>query len=73
MAKSHAQISDEVVQVKNILTTLDPNEPHSMCDVLRSIHHRTIWLDSIVVRCPLERAEYGTQKRSFNDSDRVGQ
>jgi len=65
MAKSHGQISDEVVQMKNILTTLDPGEPHSMCDVLRTVHRRTTWLDSIVVRCPLERAEYGTQKRKL--------
>lgn len=65
MAKSHGQISDEVVQLKNVLTTLDPNEPHSMCDVLRTVHRRTTWLDSIVVRCPIERAEYGTQKREL--------
>ncbi|MBT9158660.1 MAG: hypothetical protein DDT36_01678 [Firmicutes bacterium] len=63
MARSHRQISDEAVQVKNILTALDPGDPHSMCDALRTIHHRTTWLDSIVVRCPLEHAEYGTGKR----------
>ena len=65
MAKYHGQISDEVVQLKNILNTLDPGEPHSICDVLRAIHHRTTWLDSIVVRCPIEGVEYGTQKRKF--------
>ena len=65
MARSHHQISDEAVQVKNILTALDPSDPHSMCDVLRTIHRRTTWLDSIVVRCPLERAEYGTGKRTL--------
>lgn len=65
MARSHQQISDEAVQVKNILTALDPSDPHSICDALRTIHHRTTWLDSIVVRCPIERAEYGTQKRTL--------
>lgn len=65
MARSHRQISDEAVQVKNILTALDPGDPHSMCDALRTIHHRTTWLDSIVVQCPIERAEYGTQKRAL--------
>jgi len=63
MATSHRQISDEAEQVKNILTMMDPDDPHSICDALRAIHRRTIWLDSIVVRCPIERAEYGTQKR----------
>jgi len=64
MAGSHRQISDEVAQIKNILTELDPDDPHSICDALRAIHRRTMWLDSIVVRCPIERAEYGTQKRT---------
>lgn len=63
MAKSHRQISDEVVRVKDILTVLDPDDPHTVCDALRAIHRRTMWLDSIVVQCPIERAEYGTQKR----------
>jgi len=66
MAKSHRQISDEVVRVKDILTVLDPNDPHTICDALRAIHRRTMWLDSIVVRCPIERAEYGTQKRTLH-------
>ena len=65
MARSHHQISDEAAQVKNILTTMDPGDPHSMCDALRTIHRRTTWLDTIVVRCPLERAEYGTRKRTL--------
>jgi len=65
MAKSHRQISDEAAQVKDILTKMDPSDPHSMCDALRTIHHRTVWLDSIVVRCPLEHAEYGTRKRTL--------
>jgi len=65
MARSHRPISDEAVQVKDILTTMDPDDPHSMCDALRSIHRRTTWLDSIVVRCPLERSEYGTSKRTL--------
>ena len=65
MSKSHSQISDEVVQVETILATLVPEEPHSMCDVLRTVHQRTTWLDSIVVQCPFERAEYGTQKREL--------
>ena len=65
MAGSHRQISDEVAQIKDILTTLDPDDPHSICDALRAIHRRTMWLDSIVVRCPIEHAEYGTQKRTL--------
>jgi len=65
MARSHCQISDEAAQVKDILTMMDPSESHSMCDALRAIHRRTTWLDSIVVRCPLERAEYGTGKRTL--------
>lgn len=64
MAGSHRQISDEVVQIKDILTALDPDDPHSICDALRAIHSRAWWLDSIVVRCPIERAEYGTRKRT---------
>jgi len=65
MARSHHRISDEAAQVKAILTTMNPSDPHSMCDALRTIHHRTVWLDSIVVRCPLEHAEYGTTKRTL--------
>ena len=65
MARFHRQISDEAAQVRDILTTLDPSDPHSMCDALRAIHRRTVWLDSIVVRCPLEHAEYGTSKRTL--------
>jgi hypothetical protein len=65
MAKAHRQISDEVVRVKDILTVLDPYAPHSICDALRAIHRRTRWLDSIVVRCPIEHAEYGTSKRTL--------
>lgn len=65
MSKSHSQISEEVVQVEKILATLIPEEPHSICDVLRALHRRTTWLDSIVVHCPFERAEYGTQKREL--------
>lgn len=65
MARSHRQISDEAAQVKDILTTMDPSDPHSMCDALRTIHRKTVWLDSIVVRCPLEHAEYGTRKRTL--------
>ena len=64
MAGSHGQISDEVLQLKNILATLNPDDAHSICDVLRAIHRRTLWLDSIVVRCPIEEAEYGTSKHS---------
>jgi hypothetical protein len=63
MAGCHRQISDEVAQIRNMLTALDPDDPHSICDALRAIHRRTMWLDSIVVRCPTECAEYGTQKR----------
>jgi hypothetical protein len=65
MTKSHGQISAEATQAKGILTAMDPGDPHSMCDALRAIHRRTTWLDSIVVRCPLERAEYGTSKRTL--------
>lgn len=65
MTKSHRQISDEAVQVKNILSLMSPEDPHSICDALRAIHRRTLWLDSIVVRCPIERAEYGTRKRTL--------
>jgi len=65
MARSHHQISDEAAQVKNILASMDPCDPHSMCNALRTIHGRTTWLDTIVVRCPLERVEYGTRKRTL--------
>ena len=65
MARSHRQILDEAAQVKDILTTMDANNPHSMCDALRTIHRRAVWLDSIVVRCPLEHTEYGTRKRTL--------
>lgn len=65
MTRSHRQISDEAAQVKNILASMDPCDPHSMCDALRTIHGRTTWLDTIVVRCPLEHAEYGTRKRTL--------
>jgi len=65
MARFHRQISDEAAQVKNILASMDPCDPHSMCDALRTIHGRTTWLDAIVVRCPLERAEYGTRRRTL--------
>jgi len=65
MAKSHRQISDKATQVKDILTTMDPTDPHSMCDALRAIHRNAVWLGSIVVRCPIEHAEYGTGKRTF--------
>ncbi|MFC2040452.1 hypothetical protein ACFLTW_04695, partial [Chloroflexota bacterium] len=65
MSNSHSQISDKVVEVEKILATLVPEEPHSICDVLRTIHQRTLWLDSIVIQCPFERAEYGTQKRKL--------
>jgi hypothetical protein len=64
MARSHRQVSNEAAQIKDVLTVLDPSDPHTICDALRAIHHRTMWLDSIVVRCPIERAEYGTQKRA---------
>ena len=57
--------SGEAVQIKDILTVLDPDDPHTVCDALRAIHHRTLWLDSIIVRCPIEHAEYGTQKRAI--------
>jgi len=65
MAGSHGQISDEVLQLKNVLATLNPDDSHSICDVLRTIHRKTLWLDSIVVRCPIEKAEYGTSKHSL--------
>lgn len=65
MARSHGQISAEAIQMKNILTAMNSNEPHSICDALRAIHRKTTWLDSIVVRCPLESAEYGTRKRTL--------
>jgi len=65
MSRSHCQISDEAVQVTDILTRMNPIDPHSMCDALRTIHDRATWLDTIVVRCPLERAEYGTRKRTL--------
>jgi hypothetical protein len=65
MARSHGQISAEATHVKDILTAMDPSDHHSICDALRTIHCRTTWLDSIVVRCPLERAEYGTRKRTI--------
>ena len=65
MANSHRHISDEAAQLKDILITMDPDNPHSICDALRAIHHRTIWLNSIVVRCPFENAEYGTRKRTL--------
>jgi hypothetical protein len=59
MAGSHSQISDEALQLKEILAALNPNDAHTICDALRAIHKRTLWLDSIVVRCPIEKAEYG--------------
>ncbi len=65
MADSHSQISDEVLNLKDILVALNPDDAHSLCDVLRAIHRRTLWLDSIVVRCPIEGAEYGTRKREL--------
>jgi hypothetical protein len=65
MPSSQHQISDEAVQVKNILSTMSYDDPHSICDALRAIHRRTLWLDSIVVRCPIERAEYGTRRRTL--------
>ncbi len=65
MTGSHGQISDEVLQLRDILTALNHDDAHSICDVLRAIHRRTLWLDSIVVRCPIEKAEYGTRKRGL--------
>jgi hypothetical protein len=65
MPSSQRQISDEAVQVKNILNTMSHDDPHSICDALRAIHRRTVWLDGIVVRYLIERAEYGTQKRTL--------
>ncbi len=66
MATSHGQISEEAVQIRDILNALDPNDPHTICDALRAIHRRTLWLDSVVVRCPIEKADYGTQKRPLS-------
>ena len=65
MASSHRQISDEASEVKNTLAKMDPADPHSICDALRDIHRRGNWLDSIVVRCPIESAEYGSAKRAL--------
>ena len=63
MANSHRHISDEASRLKEILIMFDPDDPHSICDALRAIHQRTTWLDNIIVRCPIEHAEYGTRKR----------
>ena len=71
MAGSHSQISCEVLQLKDILTALNPDDSHSICDVLRAIHKRTLWLDSIVVRCPIEQAEYGTRKRILKNATKA--
>jgi len=65
MATAHQRISDEANEIKSILTKLNPADPHSICDTLRAIHHRTTWLDSIVVQCPIEHDEYGTRKRTL--------
>lgn len=65
MSSSHSEISDEALQIKDILTILNTDDAHSVCNVFCAIHKRARWLDSIVVRCPIEKAEYGTRKRSL--------
>ena len=33
--------------------------------ITKHVSEKVVWLDSIVVRCPLEHAEYGTRKRTL--------
>lgn len=65
MAGTHKQLSDKALEMKEVLAVMDPDDPHSICRTLRTIHGKTLWLDSIVVRCPLELAEYGSRRREL--------
>jgi hypothetical protein len=37
------------------------DDPHSRCAVLRRIHHDAMWLDTILVVCPIEGIGYGSR------------
>ncbi len=45
-----------------LLATLDAEAPHSICTVLRAMRADTMWMDSILVDCPLEGVCYGTRR-----------
>jgi len=47
----------------DILMSIDPDDDHSLCPVLRRLHRTQLWLDSIVVDCPIEEASFGTRRR----------
>lgn len=44
------------------LAAIDPDEPHSRCAAMRTIHADCIWLDSILVECPIEGVAYGSRR-----------
>ncbi|MDP2859170.1 MAG: hypothetical protein Q8P50_14495 [Bacillota bacterium] len=62
----HGPVLQRALDFEKILAVLDPDAPHSMCDAFRLIHGTTMWLDSVVVTCPTERATYGTRRWEFD-------
>lgn len=71
MAVRHRDIFDGSTEVMRILRSLEVGNAHSICQVLRQLHDHSelqgslFWLNTIVVRCPMERAEYGTSRRDM--------
>ena len=58
LGSKHVPLVEAALAFADMFAKLDADDPHSMCDVLRAIHTRMMWLDSMLVKCPTERATY---------------
>lgn len=49
--------------------SVDISDPHSTCELFRSMHAEAWWLDSIVVDCPIEGRSFGSTERELGQPD----
>jgi hypothetical protein len=57
----HAGLLERATTWAELMRTMQPQDDHTVCPVLRRIHDELLWLDSIVVDCPSEGASFGSR------------
>jgi hypothetical protein len=66
---ANSGLSDEFKWCLEILQGAEPAADHAPCEILKAIHARHLWLDSIVVDCPVESLSFGTRVRPLGQPE----